>query len=791
MQAAHPDPGTSRTTARPFPLRSGSRFARALRARTALLLVGAATLASPAPTLAADTPHCSAFAAGGPACGVEPIGSTEGGTDASRFVANPIDVVTGNKYQHRLDYRAFGSRLAFSRHYNSARTDVDLGLGRGWRHDYDVSLARVDETGLRVFQSDGRQIDFELAGVDAALEAGIDADALATGAVPYLPADLADGHVLLGDDAAWGMVDGRELRFRGRYLVGVSWPDGDRLALRYDRAGRLGSVTDRHDRTVRLRYTPGRAVLDGWDPATDVTLPGHLERIELPNGEALEYRYDNRRNLVRVDHAGQTIERLTYTDPDLPNHLTGLDADGESKRWHYDGDGRGDGYVDGFGSALMLEYLPEPADSSGVRVGRTLVRRRDGAYLDYRWSMDAGGRGEVTSVIEHGCATCAGVPRPTTRRRGSADVGSADGGSAARDGSPIAGLTIESLGADTATVSADGLSGPVSVGFDRRGRPVRVDSPSVDTDGDAVREAVLRLDGVGTVDGAGVAYATRKKANCPPPVFRTCDELVHDQQMALLSVCVYEAPPCGGADIGDWEVVSYDSLGMQKEDFIQTNQAGEEVGMYARPYYNKHTDELVVAFRGTEPEWRDIATDGRQFLHGKSDQYDRAQKLAQEVAINGNDSVTYTGHSLGGGLATTAAASTAQQSITFNPAALTPKTADNLGIPYEAAHAAATNYVVPGELLTEAQDIPFVHLELFGPARIGSTPAPGQRYEMQPPDESVVQDNMFKAPWIMRNHPFTRDDIRWLERAGTLHTSGPVLSAMEETISHQCGTTSP
>ena len=680
MQAAHPDPGPPRTTARPFPLRSGARFVRALRARTALFVFGAATLAAFAPTLAADTPHCSAFAAGGPACGVEPIGSTGGTTDASRFVANPIDVVTGNKYQHRLDYRAFGSRLAFSRHYNTAQTDVDLGLGRGWRHDYDVSLARIDETGLRVFQSDGRQIDFELAGVDAALEAGVDADALATGAAPYLPADLADGLVLLGDDATWSMADGRELRFRGRYLVGVSWPDGDRLALRYDRAGRLGSVTDRHDRTVRLRYTPGRAGLDGWDPATDVTLPGHLERIELPNGEALEYRYDNRRNLVRVDHAGRTIERLTYTDPDLPNHLTGLDADGESKRWHYDGDGRGDGYVDGFGSALMLEYLPEPADSSGVRVGRTLVKRRDGAYLDYRWSMDAGGRGEVTAVIEHGCATCAGVPRPTTRSRGPADDDPA-----ARDDSPIAGLTIESLGADTATVSADGLSGPVSVGFDRRGRPVRVDSPSTQTDGDAVREAVRLLDGVGTVDAAGVAYATRKKANCPPPVFRTCDELVHDQQMAILSVCVYEAPPCGGADIGDWEVVPYDQLGihpLQESDFVQTNRAGEEVGMYARPYRNKVTGELVVAFRGTEPEWRDIATDGRQFFNGESDQYDRAQKLSEAINRSVLGPVTYTGHSLGGGLATTAAASARQQSITFNPAALTPETARNLHIPY-------------------------------------------------------------------------------------------------------------
>ena len=279
---------------------------------------------------AQSVPHCSAFAAGGPACDAAPIGSTPGG-DAERFVANPIDVVTGNKYQYREDYRAFGSRLAFSRHYNTAQTDADVGLGRGWRHDYAVSLARAGDTTVRLYQSDGRQVDFEAVGVDAALEAGVSTEALSTGATAHLPRDASDGYLLLGDGALWRLPDGRELEFEGRYLVAVSWPDGDRLELGY-RGGRLARVTDRHGRSLRLEYTPGAMGLDKWDSRASVSLPGHLERVVLPNGEALEYRYDNRRNLVRVDDGTGPIERLAYADESWPNHLTGLDAEDGRRR---------------------------------------------------------------------------------------------------------------------------------------------------------------------------------------------------------------------------------------------------------------------------------------------------------------------------------------------------------------------------------------------------------------------------------------------------------------------------
>ena len=451
---------------------------------------------------------------------------------------------------------------------------------------------------------------------------------------------------------------------------------------------------------------------------------------------------------------------------------------------------------------LRLEYLPEIADSSGARRGRTLLTRLDGAWLDYRWSQAADGRSAIEAVIEHGCAACPGVPRPATRsRHGAADDAPSVG---TEEPDPIANLTVESLGADTATVALDGGASRFAVRFDRRARPVAIAplAPHEEDDGSEATavEAALRLAEVGTVDGAGLAFRARRGTSCPPPLFRTCEELAHDQQMAILSDCVYQAPPCGGKDIGDWEVVPYGDLGrppLTRNDFVQTNRSGEDRGFYSRPYRNKKTGELVVAFRGTEPEWRDIVADINQLQHGYSDQYKRAQKLAERLEAGGVNSVTYTGHSLGGGLATTAAASTRQESVTFNAAALSPATAETLSIEYSEAKKAALNYVVPGEAVTALQDIPWRpgttvgrDDDYGGRPRQTSTPAPGPRYVLRPPHPSTFQHYVSAPDWL-KNMPVIGIGARWAERAGNLHRSIFVLSAMEETIQHQCGAATP
>lgn len=111
----------------------------------------------------------------------------------------------------------------FSRHYNSGLADHDLGLGPGWRHSYQVFLTRHDATTLHIVQSDGRRIRFERA-------------------------------------------DASVVRYGGR---------------------RLQTVTDALGRVLTLHYTPGSIGLGQYDSATNMTQPGHLESLTLPDGSVV------------------------------------------------------------------------------------------------------------------------------------------------------------------------------------------------------------------------------------------------------------------------------------------------------------------------------------------------------------------------------------------------------------------------------------------------------------------------------------------------------------------------
>lgn len=110
---------------------------------------------------AAPLASCPVATAGAPSCAVStnPGSATQSGT---RHVGNPVEVVSGNKYQREIDYQSFNTGLAFVRHYNSSLTEHDLGLGPGWRHSFHVALYRESNTRLNLIQSDGRLIGFDL-----------------------------------------------------------------------------------------------------------------------------------------------------------------------------------------------------------------------------------------------------------------------------------------------------------------------------------------------------------------------------------------------------------------------------------------------------------------------------------------------------------------------------------------------------------------------------------------------------------------------------------------------------
>jgi len=138
---------------------------------------------------------------------------------------------------------------------------------------------------------------------------------------------------------------------------------------------------------------------------------------------------------------------------------------------------------------------------------------------------------------------------------------------------------------------------------------------------------------------------------------------------------------------------------------------GPETGFRARLYRNKKTGEYTLAFAGSTgplsgPDWRANAAE----LMGLSAQHSQAVRLARivsEVVSKQGVDLSFTGHSLGGGLAEAAAGSVSlpahRQAVVFNSPGLSfltnLRTAQHIIAPLDIA-----NYEVTGDILTLARE---------------------------------------------------------------------------------------
>ncbi|RRD56712.1 hypothetical protein EII20_09715 [Comamonadaceae bacterium OH2545_COT-014] len=161
--------------------------------------------------------------------------------------------------------------------------------------------------------------------------------------------------------------------------------------------------------------------------------------------------------------------------------------------------------------------------------------------------------------------------------------------------------------------------------------------------------------------------------------------------------------------------------------------------------YQNDQGQYVVAFRGTDDDWR-LHDDNGQFMGPGTDvranlgqgsgmsveQYQQAMNLATiAVQTFGAGNVAFTGHSLGGGLASAAMLKTGAPGATFNAAGLSDNTLRDLGFASanEAREILANNgqirrYNVEGEPLTAAQQM----------AGVGALPeAVGHELRVAPP----------------------------------------------------------
>lgn len=241
-------------------------------------------------------------------CGPSPVGATCGGSGPASLgntsgtdqgAGNPINLITGNKYQREVDLAPLPGELGLElvRHYNSLdRTQGSVGAG--WRLSYDTELVVMRNT-IQISEADGGRITFNrdpkhpdhCASEDPA-NGTLAIESQGAGARQYI----------------WHWRDGRRLTFDsdGR-LVEIRGPHGGILSLTHGLRGELLAVEDPLGRRLQFQYgthgysgivavdTPLGRIAYAHEIARESPRFGNLLRVQLPDGQALRrYHYEAR-----------------------------------------------------------------------------------------------------------------------------------------------------------------------------------------------------------------------------------------------------------------------------------------------------------------------------------------------------------------------------------------------------------------------------------------------------------------------------------------------------------------
>jgi hypothetical protein len=192
---------------------------------------------------------------------------------------------------------------------------------------------------------------------------------------------------------------------------------------------------------------------------------------------------------------------------------------------------------------------------------------------------------------------------------------------------------------------------------------------------------------------AGMAF------NLVEPVDRS-----QDPELVKVAGAVYDAAV---TSIGRWARltdIELTAAGIEPAA-LKNERSGFEAAIYAA------TDAATraVAFAGTTfTSLADWTTNLAQGMGMATTQYQEAVTLAKAAKAAFGDDLVLTGHSLGGGLASAAAAATGATAVVFNPAGVHANTYEREGVAADSARAAAgdgqvRSYVVAGEILNAVQ----------------------------------------------------------------------------------------
>ena len=341
-----------------------------------------------------------------------------GGDPVCAGSGNPINVITGNKYQREVDLPVLPGVLGLEivRHYNSvysrANNRADL-FGQGWRLSYQIELKAHGNT-IQIVQADGTPLAFAKGFINPQ---------------QYLAANPADGHITptqtnRGREYLWHQLNGQQLSFDAEgHLLQIKAASGEFVSLQYDPQGLLLQVSDPQGRSLHLHY-PERKSAQGQS----------VQSIDTPVGRfGFEYKHAQLVKAISpgADDAHPVSRLYHYEDPRFPTQLTGISVQGAGSdgqpmhqrisTWLYDATGKGNLSVKGQPARLQTGPDGQPSqphrlvEGTGVeqvvldhsQPGQTTATNSLGQTTVFTHTTIAG-QPKLLEVRGAGCAHCAG-----------------------------------------------------------------------------------------------------------------------------------------------------------------------------------------------------------------------------------------------------------------------------------------------------------------------------------------------------------------------------------------------
>ena len=371
---------------------------------------------------------------GTPSCAA-PTATNQEGASTNNGASNPINILTGNKFESATDIQATGGEygLSFNRYYNSRSNQTGM-LGTGWRHDYEMQLQDTGDQ-IDIIQADGRQLHFYKSA------------ATLNNSTLFVTRYLADKPELgylertQSSDSSkaswvWHLPTGKQFEFITHRQVLIANTQG------HQRFGQLSRVTERADDPNsaywsltygtdgtlaqvdnhlgdRLKF--GYRSTQGHPTITVTKSTHHQSRSKTNNKSSKQaaqtstwhYLLDANNNLAQVVSPTGVRTGYAYTDPNDKHNLTAKYRYDDNKQqelmsqWTYDAYDRAISATRK-GGIEKVTVAFDPNTVLPTQAGTIFTNRMTnsvGETTDYRYRY-RGDDVELLSTVGAGCSTC-------------------------------------------------------------------------------------------------------------------------------------------------------------------------------------------------------------------------------------------------------------------------------------------------------------------------------------------------------------------------------------------------